>query len=765
MDTGQDASGSQGSHYPIYVGIWTNWSRGQVMGSTLTISRRDANLLIAFTAFFVAFVTTRVWRIICFMFHRFHSTADPQDAVHHQHQTILRNSSSPESGIQMLLCLLWANRSSERWLRPLPPTIVAIVCLSMFTIAGGFSSQISTAVGNEVLIKSSNCGFTSVPVSGDDVSYVPEESNIATAIDNAANYAQQCYSNENTGLLDCNRFPTQEVPKVIDTQASCPFKPHLCRTDSTNLRLDSGYLDSHKIFGLNAPPHNRISFRNVLHCAPLTTTGFGDARNSSIGPYTFYRYGTNANSDFDYVHAAPSLESQYARVASKDIILGYTNQALSVYSSIVKNETTYAAASDFRPIDDIFRKDGDIYLAFLSGNGVIFTEPSDDLWYHLTIAPDSINIDDVNSGTSLFYIPGEPASPLGCTDQYQFCSNAFEGTSGCGPLASLRDAIQGAAPFFNMTYVDFATNSFKNEMGARFLYFMNSFFASSTANIYYVLQQLGAAGLTSQKTLLAGFQGPIAPNQWQRDVTHWWDISMATMQSEFFEMAYLPDDSDLHEARFNYTASAFQKSCTNQKIRTSAYASFSLFGLFFTLTVGLLLALVSYLLEPISGWLRRRNGYNQYPHLEWTTTSTLQLQRLLHEEVGFGTWSAGTETIPVTKPGEVLGSLDITNPKHPVLRRPTDTAGAPSSTRESAETEHSITSNESEHTYVSLTLSNYHIDAQEIVNANSQNESGRDETQAQEQEPNTNPSTAPPGDSTPLEQIVQSVDSRNTTIP
>lgn len=35
------------------------------MGATLTLERRDGNLLIAFTAVFVGIVTERFWRIAC----------------------------------------------------------------------------------------------------------------------------------------------------------------------------------------------------------------------------------------------------------------------------------------------------------------------------------------------------------------------------------------------------------------------------------------------------------------------------------------------------------------------------------------------------------------------------------------------------------------------------------------------------------------------------------------------------------------------------
>jgi hypothetical protein len=37
------------------------------MGATLTLDRRDGNLLIAFTAVFVGIVTERFWRIACML--------------------------------------------------------------------------------------------------------------------------------------------------------------------------------------------------------------------------------------------------------------------------------------------------------------------------------------------------------------------------------------------------------------------------------------------------------------------------------------------------------------------------------------------------------------------------------------------------------------------------------------------------------------------------------------------------------------------------
>ncbi|KAJ2981336.1 hypothetical protein NUW58_g6714 [Xylaria curta] len=764
MDTGLD---SQGDQYPVYVGIWTNWSRGRVMGSTLTLRRRDADLLIAFTAFFIAFVTTRAWRILCFMFHRFYSTADPRDALYHQRQTILRNSSSPESGIQMLLWLLWANRRSKGGFRPLPAAVVAFVCVSIFTVAGGFSSQISTAIGNEVLIKSSNCGYTPMPGVLNNPFFTRQLANRAITTNAAANYAQQCYSNDKTGLLDCGRFITKKVENSkINIQASCPFRNNICRNESTNLLIDSGYIDSHDILGLNAPPNERILLRNVLHCAPLTTTGFAREANTSVGMRTLYHYGnqTSGNGEeVDYIHAAPSVESQYAVTKSNDIITVYGNYALSSFYSGVNNKTTFKKISNFYPIDDIARSDADLSLFFLSGNGVAFPRPSDDQWYRLNTVPSSLNLGAHNPGTEI-YLPQEPASPLGCANQYQFCNTAFQGTDGCGPLASLRDAIAGAIPFFFTANSRSSKVNSTSETGARLIYFTNNFFSTSSSEISTILGQLGPVSLTSQKTLFGGIQGPIASNQWQRDVSHWWDISMAAQQSALLDSAYIADNSDVRASRVNYTTPELQKLCNNQKIRSTAYASFSLFGLFFTLAVGVLLTLVSYLLEPVSEWLHKRkcSDNNKYPYLEWVANATLQLQRFAHEEAGFGTWSEGTGTIPMTKAGELLGSLDITDPSHPVLRRSMNGDGAPLSTKGTAQTENTAIGSGSEHTDITPAPSTHASGAEREIDRHPQEDLlAGDEMRIEERGPTAHTTTVIPRDDTPsgrgLDHIIMSI--------
>lgn len=308
MDAWSSSSGDSSEQYPVYLGIWTNWSRGYILGGTLTLKRDQGDLLIAFIAFFIAFVATRFWRTICFALHRTYSKSEAEDAVYHQRQAILRNSAGAEDGLRLLLQLLWSWRQHPRRLRPLPATLIAIFCISTFTIAGGFSSRISTAVGDEVLIKSSNCGYLTSDYWGDNPDYVSFQ---AEKIENAANYAQQCYRNSSSGILNCGRFITQRIHSKMDKEAPCPFDDSICRNTSANILLDTGLMDSQDDLGLNTPANGRIRARSTLHCAPLVTDGFKTRTITTLGNFTQYKYGSSGSNNYTY--EAEDVESQLRR--------------------------------------------------------------------------------------------------------------------------------------------------------------------------------------------------------------------------------------------------------------------------------------------------------------------------------------------------------------------------------------------------------------------------------------------------------------------
>lgn len=105
-----------------------------------------------------------------------------------------------------------------------------------------------------------------------------------------------------------------------------------------------------------------------------------------------------------------------------------------------------------------------------------------------------------------------------------------------------------------------------------------------------------------------------------------------------------------------------------QKVRSTAATSFSVLGLFITLSIGVFIILLSYTIEPLVSLTRRkRQSKSTYRSLEWIMNETLQLQRMAHEELGAGTWTGTTDSCPVTLPEQKLAMLDVSDIDHPVL--------------------------------------------------------------------------------------------------
>ncbi|KAH9894506.1 hypothetical protein F4778DRAFT_794546 [Xylariomycetidae sp. FL2044] len=615
----------------------------------------DADLLIAFTAFFIAYT-----------------------AAYHQRQVILRNSPSPENSITQLLRLLWTSRASKHQTPKVPTAIAAVigvVFLVSFTAAGGFSSRISSSVGDEVLVSSSRCGRLYSNFKSSDqgsLQYFTE------SLSNAANYVQQCYTGAK-GTVGCGRFAKPRLPTTLNTSAACPFPEEMCRSPSRNIRLDTGFLDSHKDFGLNSPPDQRVLWRKVLQCAPLVTKGFSKQETLASYKVTSYYYG--ARFPYDYLYRSESVQLQYARVLSQELELTPVYDIGGVIGEI-RNGKIDTNNSDFVPIDLLHRNDADVSIVFLSGNGVVYSSPTSDEWYQVSSGPTNSTVLTLGEAYNTpVYLPMEPASPLGCTEQHQFCSTEFPGTSGCGPLGSMRDALAGVTPFFNTTYTDFAAGVASGDADApglaRLVYFATHFFWEFSFSVS-ATNLLGSASLLSNRN--SGVQGSLPSNQWQLDVNHLWDISLAKWQAMFVDTAHSITYHRRLQIWQNFSSPSLEKLCNSQKIRSTAYGSFSVFSLAFTFGVGILIILTSYLLEPILRFVYKK-GYSQYPYLEWVTNGTLQLQRLAHEEMKLGTWSNCSVDMPLAAEDELLGCLDITDLKHPILSAPSIPLGQSASSR------------------------------------------------------------------------------------
>ncbi|KAM7215866.1 hypothetical protein V8F06_008722 [Rhypophila decipiens] len=627
------------SQYPVYMGSWVNWSRGRVFGATLTMTRQSGNLLIAFTALFVAFVSSRVWRIACFTLHRRFSSPEARDALHHQRQVILRNSWSPEVSVWTLgkLLLAWRSSSAKRpFARILPVLAGALICVCAFALAGGFSSQISTSIGDEVLIASSNCGI--VLLQQNNVTHngllarLISDSEFAS---NAANYAQQCYSlvdrSNSSTMFDCNTFAVGRLPAIVDNDAPCPFNETICRSKS-NVRFDTGYIDSNEHLGINAPPEERFQFRQVYSCAPLQTDGYTEHRTGINRNFTRYYYGPGVIGGeiaTNFTHEVFSIETQYSDVDDTNVGRNLISQGtVGVITGDTVNGTT-SSQSMWAPIPELFRPDGSVFLAYFMGDGLVFSEKSTDDW------------------TS----ESPPSGP--------------EASDGCGPLASWFDALAGAAPLFEVPeeeFVQYGTYNENSTMPSIFIWLYYMVAAKQGGGPSTWLLQPGSNTLLSQKTVYAGIQLDSGTNdQWKKDVLHWWFTYLAILQLSFADVAAGVHNPDLLDYVLPPQKLQEEKLCNNQKIRSRLHTSFSIFGLAFIFVVGGIVTIISYILEPLFHFLDHRRKattsiaacHRYRKDLEWTTNDVLHLQCLSYNPLldDGVTWSKFQNEIPVLEPG------------------------------------------------------------------------------------------------------------------
>ena len=292
---------SQPSGAHVYTGIWINWSRGTILGSTLTLSDRDGGLLIAFLAIFVSAAGGALWRIISYIIHQSRANLRFRDGLHHQQQVIFRNASSPGSASWQLIQLMfhWAGLTKRPALRILPLAALALINLVLFALAGVFSAEVTKAAGNETLIRSPNCGSWNISGPQEQAIF---RSKILLDTTSASTYAHSCYGQvQNT--LACSQYTQPSIPWTVNQNASCPFSSGMCRLgDTAAYQMDTGLIDSHHVLGVNAPPADRITYRKVTTCSPIKTKGFAQEWNNTDR-------GTNNYGDtFDRLYLGPIVD-------------------------------------------------------------------------------------------------------------------------------------------------------------------------------------------------------------------------------------------------------------------------------------------------------------------------------------------------------------------------------------------------------------------------------------------------------------------------
>ncbi|KAI9788688.1 MAG: hypothetical protein M1816_006739 [Peltula sp. TS41687] len=482
-------------------------------------------------------------------------------------------------------------------------------------------------------------------------------------------YAERCYTNTNTIFQECSVFPKKRLSWTSERDAGCPFpgQNKTCLSNSGNIRFDTGYINSHYDLGINSPPEDRFLYRGVHECAPLHTVPYSEDRILNLTPTDTrkvkrYYYGDYVNEPFNFTYQYVVDDSLLNRTTGGPFgsTLDYTLAVHRAYESFDGSPSD--TDSDFVPIPDLQRPAADISLMYLSANDVSFAEQTDDSWYSAHL-PAGVGSGGPAWGRheniSLYFHDG-PVRVVGCTSQHQYCNANVKPELGCTPLAGI---------FHAPILADSIWQTAKQR--AMFQHSAVPILSLTNAmSLAEVPMQLKALSLTARTKLTDCVQGPLPDNQWQLEVEHWFTTILAYLQRAAVEQVTGPTNSEMNRFLERPRNAEEHLRCRSQKIRSDAFTSFSVLGLFILLGIGGLIIATSYTLEVLFGWMAKRGMISAYKRLEWISNETLQLHRLAHEELGFGTWSGTAEGLPVTAPAEKLATLDISDQKHPRLENP-----------------------------------------------------------------------------------------------
>ncbi|KAF2002997.1 hypothetical protein P154DRAFT_573407 [Amniculicola lignicola CBS 123094] len=638
----------------VYTGIWINRSLGNVYGATLTLDQRSGAFLIAFLALYVGTTSRYFWKLLRYLI--YHSLSSPlgADGIYHQRQAILRNTElAHDAALELLsVAFAWRRKSNGNWKRTMPIALLAAIVSALFIVAGIFSSRVTDTV-NEVLLKGKLCGNMTGQEAGGNQSYFGIYApNVTTYRTKRATeyltYALRCYGHAKTLRSDkCQTFAVSSLPYTKDASARCPFNQGSCVFETDNIALDTGYLDSYKHFGVNNGP--RVSVRLRRQCAPIVQKN-NRLRNALQNPFLNYVQNNRSTQE-----GAPLSISQRR---PKDRNSSWSWDTAD-YQLLTANFSPASGCNlDSCRNSGLYRNDSLVSVIHLGSTDIINVYKTEDPWFNAS-TPVAVPWDSqMELGFKEYYVASEPARVLGCATQISYCDPELPKTIGC------REA-----------FVDEAAEKGSKELWpdpqarakVRGLQYALSSFRTFAPGDYYSSKSIPSL-LTRFSMTSDGLQPVAIPkDRWKEEVEYIFQTNLAAMQSRMVEHARA-EFNVLHESS-GKTLECYRM-CYSQRIKSSRFYSFKILGLSVIIFAGGFIMLLGAWVEDILSKISSSKRKLSYGNLEWSATSTLQLQRLAHEALGLGTWSHGTGDVPVTEKDETLGLLDTSNPKHPRFVRP-----------------------------------------------------------------------------------------------
>ncbi|KAM7192649.1 hypothetical protein V8F33_008260 [Rhypophila sp. PSN 637] len=592
----------------VYKGRWTDREHGSVLGMRVTLSSSSGQILLAAIALFVGICGLQCWSICRLVLHQMR----PEDKAGHA-KPVAAGSGGTSDAIPPSGHTVSANRDKSHSQPPVSQPwatliiLIALLNLSLWPIAALFSSQVARA-DYPVLVSSPNCGhYIDMDMNSSDTQTIPLAHRIntreAAMTRTADEYTQTCHRDDfffqTTGHNDsttpssplCRQFTTVRIPWRSDTNASCPFEQKMCLI-GTAFGMDTGYLDSHDVFGINTPPDQRILYRQKCVCSSLIEDEpghVGRIRGIERGEEMILYYYGGDDSTIDVTFRV----STYAQRSPT----GYTIRSKS-------------GLENLKP--ELARPDADAALFLVVPGQIGYLGPENDPVFSANRPADT------TGGAGTVYLPDSIASVVACADQHQIC-NTNPGPEGmrCTPLHS-RAGIMRLYP----TMANIGLNDMQRNITYTFLHTIRA------SDMSYSVAGRDAESLLASRTLFDGVNVQLPANQWTAEVSNWFSIGLVRLQLALLEYATGPaadliinsngqkTDGPATLAKVDGLEKIYENTCLLQKVGQfnlgEDYLTFNFLGLVLIIALGGLIIVSGLMLEvlverlPKRGWVWER---------------------------------------------------------------------------------------------------------------------------------------------------------------
>ena len=611
------------------------------MGLTWTLTPTKATLLTNSLALFVTLAGGQLWTIVRFGLHqrRAHrlSSQDNQQARHQQ--LILRNAGTDLHTMRLMALLAWRSRQKNAtgpYRYAVYVALLAIVHYIVFVVAGTLSNNLISSGSGEtfhklvnasspVLSRSPFCGFWE-PTYYDEIVNGPFlnvespdtvrqsiqfNAKIDGDVGESLAYAEECYGTAapNYRSSKCNTMKRSKLWVNQTSSELCPFDRSICHSRSSTIVFETPPIDTHTDLGINAPPSERLTYRKRTSCAALDDAKHvvqEDTGTSQAMGYAYYGPYLDGNHPVNYTYVFSNFSSLYT-IFTPLTVTPYQITAQVAYAPDPEND----GWSAFAPIQGLRQTSADTTLFFLSYAGR-YLNPIHDPWFSAT-TPIEVDIPVEFARTQ--YVPDSMITTLGCTEQHQFCTP----DGNCTPFEGLLQ-ISGDTSF---------SAGLTARQNVTFDRMLRATYLASILKITNSLQATKAPMLanTQVATSDASVTLKLPDIQWQLELEHWHNVSMAHLQRTLVNWATGQIASDPRSQLVPAKSGPDAWFCRNLIVPSTVYQSFCVVWLSIILAAGTFVIVVSWTIEEIPSRVQFRSQRMYTLRRIWDQDHILGLSR------------------------------------------------------------------------------------------------------------------------------------------